>query len=436
MKKLIVLCLVFCQYTYAQNIISSSAYSFPHGGYLESTIATASIGTPAGAQWTKMKLRPKFRKINGKKPSIKIHYYKPNQSCGKKAYEARLVFLLVGLGGEAKGGQANHFAKTVADNCLHVAIIPSIFTKDFVEAVSTRGVIGDFRNDVVDYYDFMLYARDFIQKSQNVKFQSYSVFGFSLGGLTTAFISELDSRRKDFNFRTSLIINTPVDLLYGMNVLDGYAAKESEIGTFRMYKILAYWAKNIIAYRRVKTSVESCNGFVANMLWLRENEKQLVVGKALMGNLSQVILTTQNTLKALHGHELGVLTPGPSKRMSKEQKKRLKRIRKREAKKYGFVGYMQNFVIRYLKEEVGESDITSESLNYRNSLISIEDHLRNNQNIYMMHNADDFLLRKDDPDYMARVFGDRFTLYPRGGHVGNLWFKDNADKMIEILKSN
>lgn len=52
-----------------------------------------------------------------------------------------------------------------------------------------------------------------------------------------------------------------------------------------------------------------------------------------------------------------------------------------------------------------------------------------------MHNADDFLLTTGDVAWMEQVFGDRALIFPRGGHLGNLYYPDNVASIRSWLTS-
>jgi hypothetical protein len=47
-----------------------------------------------------------------------------------------------------------------------------------------------------------------------------------------------------------------------------------------------------------------------------------------------------------------------------------------------------------------------------------------------MHNADDVILEPGEIDFFRDVFGDRATIYPHGGHCGNMNYKDNVALMV------
>jgi hypothetical protein len=50
-----------------------------------------------------------------------------------------------------------------------------------------------------------------------------------------------------------------------------------------------------------------------------------------------------------------------------------------------------------------------------------------------MENQDDFLARPEDIEALRSWLGARLYLYPRGGHLGNLWFGRNAEDLRAIM---
>ena len=67
------------------------------------------------------------------------------------------------------------------------------------------------------------------------------------------------------------------------------------------------------------------------------------------------------------------------------------------------------------------------------SLTGIEDYLRTAEKIEVMHNQDDIILEPGQIDFFPRVFGDRAKIYPRGGHCGNMDFRDNVTHMVNVF---
>ncbi|MNP36459.1 hypothetical protein D3C76_1298520 [compost metagenome] len=68
------------------------------------------------------------------------------------------------------------------------------------------------------------------------------------------------------------------------------------------------------------------------------------------------------------------------------------------------------------------------------SLYGIKDYLQQSPKIAVMHNADDIILGPGDMGFLRRTFGERLTLYPRGGHCGNLNYRVNAQDMLAFFR--
>ena len=64
------------------------------------------------------------------------------------------------------------------------------------------------------------------------------------------------------------------------------------------------------------------------------------------------------------------------------------------------------------------------------SLTQIADYLRSSEKITVMHNEDDIILETGEIDFFNEVFGDRATIYPYGGHCGNMNYRDNVAQML------
>jgi hypothetical protein len=52
----------------------------------------------------------------------------------------------------------------------------------------------------------------------------------------------------------------------------------------------------------------------------------------------------------------------------------------------------------------------------------------------VMTNENDFILTREELDYLRQLFGERAKIYPRGGHLGNLEYKENLAYMVEFFK--
>jgi hypothetical protein len=98
-----------------------------------------------------------------------------------------------------------------------------------------------------------------------------------------------------------------------------------------------------------------------------------------------------------------------------------------------FVDYFNDFLYPYSQSR--NPGLTKEALIESTSLRSIEPYLRNTPKIVLMDNEDDLILTPEDMAFLKDVFGARAKIYSRGGHLGNMTFRDNIAHMINFFKS-
>lgn len=406
MKLYLSILLIFTSFislnSHAQRIISKYNYDYPDNGHLASTLALAAIGVPNGARWTEITLNPRRVRNVGTKQKIKIRLHSRKSMC--VSGQNKLIFVLNGLGGSQEGGPANLYADELAKLCFDSVIIPSIFHKYFINSISSEGYVGNAQRDMRDFYNFLIYVKDYL--SRNKRYDSYSLTGFSLGAISAGFIGEIDSRRRVFNFDKVLMMNTPVDLMYGIEKLDGYARAKKRVGKRRMLYIKAKWGRKISSGNFTILSRQFFKNFMLSTNSLTQTEKEALIGFGFARSLSGITKAVSSTRQAL-GY------PNPFTRKIKS-----------------FSDYFNDVIYN-----IGSFNSTS-SFNSSNSLYAIEDYLRNASNVYLMHNSDDFLLRKQDMPYLKDVFKDRLTVFPSGGHVANIWYPKNLEIVKEILASN
>ena len=68
------------------------------------------------------------------------------------------------------------------------------------------------------------------------------------------------------------------------------------------------------------------------------------------------------------------------------------------------------------------------------SLNSITDYLRGDDRIEVIHNRDDVILAPGEINYFSQVFGSRAKIYPYGGHLGNMEYRENVEYMVGVFK--
>ena len=99
----------------------------------------------------------------------------------------------------------------------------------------------------------------------------------------------------------------------------------------------------------------------------------------------------------------------------------------------GFIDYFNDLFYPYFKSQ--RPDITQQALIEEVSLESIEGYLRASEKVALMTNEDDLILAPGEIDFLRRTFQSRAKIYPKGGHCGNMSFRDNVEYMISFFKN-
>jgi len=101
------------------------------------------------------------------------------------------------------------------------------------------------------------------------------------------------------------------------------------------------------------------------------------------------------------------------------------------ASRLGFTDYYHDFFYPFYKAD--NPNITRDQFIASESLTEIADYLRNSPKITVMHNQNDIILEPGEIDFFNDVFGDRATIYPYGGHCGNMNYRDNVAMMVSTF---
>jgi hypothetical protein len=87
-----------------------------------------------------------------------------------------------------------------------------------------------------------------------------------------------------------------------------------------------------------------------------------------------------------------------------------------------------DFVNRILVKD-GED---AEALGKQECLTTLEDALKAADNVFVMHNRNDFLMTSENMAWLEATFGDRAVIFPRGGHLGNLYVPDVQEVLVKL----
>jgi hypothetical protein len=78
-------------------------------------------------------------------------------------------------------------------------------------------------------------------------------------------------------------------------------------------------------------------------------------------------------------------------------------------------------------------NISPEEMARACSLDALAPSLRNNSRVRLLHNANDFLLKAGDAQWLKGVFGERAVIFEDGGHLGNMFLPAYRQLLVKQL---
>jgi hypothetical protein len=97
-----------------------------------------------------------------------------------------------------------------------------------------------------------------------------------------------------------------------------------------------------------------------------------------------------------------------------------------------FIDYFNEYLFPHFRKQ--RPGLTKQAYIDSLSLRSIEGYLKSSPKFGVMTNVNDFILSGGELEYLRELFGERVMIYPRGGHLGNLEFKENLAYMVAFFK--
>lgn len=336
--------------------------------------------------------------------------------------KAPLIFLIAGTGAPHNGTKNKNMARAFYQAGFHVVSISSPTYPNFVIAASRTGVPGHTEHDAEDIYRVMeaIWAR----LDDKIEVSSFNLTGYSLGAFNAAFVSKLDEERQSFNFERVLMINPPVSLYNSISLLDRMSENipggPDNFDKFFDNLVSAFTE----VYKRGDDDIGEDFLYKAyEALDLKNEELAALIGVSFRLSSGSMVFVSDVMADA------GYVKP---KGLELNRYSDLAPYRK-VVYRTGFTDYYHEMFFPFYRHE--NPDMTRDDFIRSMSLPGIEDYLRNSEKIYVMHNVDDVILEPGEVDFFPRVFGDRATIYPSGGHCGNINYKDNVAHMVNTFTS-
>jgi len=335
---------------------------------------------------------------------------------------APLVFIIAGTGAAHDGTSVQNLAKAYYQAGFHVVGVTSPTHPNFIVSASRTSVPGHVFGDAEDIYRVM--EKIWQALEDKVEVTDFFVMGYSLGAFNAAFVTQLDEQRQVFNFKKTLLINPPVRLYGSISLLDRMLQNiPGGIDNFgKFYQTL------VEAFTRVYKRTDKLD-FSEEFLYLafqelnfKDEQLAALIGVSFRFFASDLAFTSDVMT------DFGYIKPKNVRLTKNTDLTRFSLVSMR----LGFTDYYHEYFFPYYREK--DPTLTREGLIEQMSLTTIEDYLQSAEKIEVMTNADDLILEPGEIEFFPRVFGDRAKIFPVGGHLGNMEYRDNVAYMISVFK--
>jgi phospholipid-binding lipoprotein MlaA len=324
---------------------------------------------------------------------------------------APLVYISPGLTSHRLSSMSIGLAERLYENGYSVVSTTSVYHPEFMSTASTAAVPV---YPPVDSRDLLVAItetdRALVKKHPN-RFTKRAMIGLSMGGFETLQIAAREAQTKPnlMTFDRYVAVNMPVDITHGFKELDSYAnaplkwpeAERQQRVNNTMHKVsYAFSSKNT----------------PEQPVMFDGDESKYLIGLAFRLGLRDIIYDSQSR------NDMGVIqTPISSWRREPVYN---------EILKYSLGDYFERFAVPYYKQKGISKDQLVKEVNLKTQ----GSKLRSQSRVRVITNENDFLLRSEDVSWLRSTFPkSRLTIFPDGGHLGNIGEPKVQQAIMESL---
>lgn len=352
-----------------------------------------------------------------------------------------LAVIIPGVGAHYTARTANALAELLHENGYAVAVMSSAMNWTFAEAAGLPAP-GYLPEDAAKVREAIREIIRDIRENTEMKDFKIVLAGYSLGGLHTLKIAEMEQKENTLNVKRYLALNPPVDILSSMKRFDRMASwsigwdrklffRNLDAALLRYLPLARYedafpLLKNPEQrkeeYRKLAEEAKKEGKPVPPpplpwkyRLGLTRVQAGVMIGYSFRSTIRELI----------HSAARRGLMPGNAVTESRTWWKRTRFYQ--EIDQMNGMDYVSDFILP-LHPEKGLRELREES-----SLRSFADALKTNNKIRIIHNLNDPILSDDDARFLNKAFSGRIFWFDRGGHLGNLYLTDYQRLILEQL---
>jgi hypothetical protein len=380
------------------------------------------------------RLSPFFKTFYKKRISGEIKVLKKHPALRYNLWlndkKSDLVFIIPGTGGSFAGFGPVAMANLFYSNGYSAVVISNSFNWEFMEAAGTTVAPGCTLADSADVRRALERLNKHLNKQYKGHFNRKILLGSSMGALQVLFIKDYYSQHPQSPFERYIAINPPVDMFYAIKQIDNF------------YKTSIDWSKNNIQEKVKNLVVSYMNLMSGNSLDSapvitalekgRKQGKRTVFQYKITDKDAKFLIGLNfhlNLVDVIYSIFMRDLTDAIGVEKSDyDQREIYKKI-----EMFDFDLYLEKILLPNFKKLYGNS-VSKEQVIRSSGLKYIQKSLKNADDIRILHNQDDFLLGDGDLDWLKKTFGSRLTLFSVGGHLGNLYFPEVKQNILQAAK--
>ena len=342
-----------------------------------------------------------------------------------------MVYIIPGLGSHRLAETSLALAELVYNDGFSAVVVSSPFNYEFMEHASTAEVPAYLPVDGQDLHVALTDIDHRLNASYPGRLGDKVLMGYSMGAFQSLYvaataptnqycvvtkgrvlrflegkqgvkevrITPVTNQLSLIQFDRYVAISPPVRLMYGVSKLDEfYQAPLKWPGAERTGDIENTFLK-VAALSKDTLTPQTSLPFSAI-------ESKFLIGLTFRFMLRDIIYSSQRR------DNQGVL------------QHRIRNLRRtpvyREILQYSYQDYFEKFAIPYYQAQGMDSPV-AETLEKADDLRTYDAGLRANPNIHVIVNQNDFLLTDEDLAWLHATFApEQLTVFPQGGHLGNL----------------
>ena len=334
-------------------------------------------------------------------------------NCWLQRDAAPLVFVMPGLGSHRLSLTTLAVAEHLYANGFSVVTTSSVFHPEFMSNASTAALPAYAPVDSNDLIVALSAINNNLEKRHPGRFGKRAIIGLSMGGFQALQIAAREkSQSKDLLFADRYVaINSPVDLKIGAGFLDAFYKAPlqwpQQERDERINQTTAKALMMLVPGPRAKTPPVTFGGI----------ESKYLIGLNFRFILRDAIFSSQSR------HNLGqIQAPLSSWNRNSAYD---------EISHWSYSDYFHKLVVPYYATR----GISASQIIYEADLRNKSPQLRSNSKVRVLSNRNDFLLGPSDAAWLKSTFpGKKHTMFPNGGHLGNLSSPPMRAAILESLK--